>query len=88
LTSITRPSFWQLYYDLPEEVRAQARAVYALFSQSPFHASLQFKKLNGFPVWWSVRIGRYYRAIGARDGDVIRWFWIGSHADYDKLVGC
>jgi hypothetical protein len=21
-----------------------------------------------------------------RDGDVIVWFWIGSHADYDRLL--
>ncbi len=87
MTSLTRPSFWRLYDELPEDVRAQARSAYAVFSQNPFHAGLQFKKLAGCPGWWSVRIGLHYRAVGAREGDTIRWFWIGSHATYDKLVG-
>lgn len=86
MISLTRPSFWQLYAGLPKDVQVQARGSYALFSSSPFHPGLQFKKLAGFPDGWSVRIGRSYRAIGARDGDTIRWFWIGSHADYDKLT--
>jgi hypothetical protein len=85
--SLTRPSFWLLYGALPKAVQVQARVAYALFSESPFHPGLQFKKLAGFPDWWSVRIGRSYRAVGARDGDTIRWFWIGSHSDYDKLTG-
>ncbi len=35
---------------------------------------------------YSVRIGLDYRALGVREGDDIVWFWIGSHADYDRLV--
>ncbi len=35
---------------------------------------------------YSVRISRGYRALGLRDGDLVTWFWIGSHADYDKLL--
>jgi hypothetical protein len=31
-------------------------------------------------------VGIGYRAIGVRDGDRLIWFWIGSHADYDRLV--
>jgi len=27
-----------------------------------------------------------YRALAVRDGDVILWFWIGTHADYDILL--
>jgi hypothetical protein len=27
-----------------------------------------------------------YRALGVRRDDTIVWFWIGSHADYDKLL--
>jgi len=30
-----------------------------------------------------------YRMLGYRKDGEIRWFWIGSHADYDKIVsGC
>jgi len=33
-----------------------------------------------------VRITRDYRALGVRDGEAIVWFWIGSHADYERLL--
>jgi hypothetical protein len=33
-----------------------------------------------------VRIGLGYRALGVIEGSAIIWFWIGSHADYDRLV--
>ena len=38
-------------------------------------------------VFWSVRIGRRHRARGVEAGDGIVWFWIGSHTQYDRLVG-
>jgi len=28
----------------------------------------------------------HHRAIGWVEGDVVVWFWIGSHADYDALI--
>ena len=28
-----------------------------------------------------------YRALGVEVPMGIMWFWIGSHADYDKLLG-
>jgi hypothetical protein len=32
-------------------------------------------------------VGDKYRVLGKdMDGGVL-WFWIGTHADYDKLVG-
>ncbi len=34
----------------------------------------------------SVRIGLYYRAIGETTDYGIRWVWIGSHAEYDRLT--
>jgi hypothetical protein len=27
-----------------------------------------------------------YRALGVSVPDGVQWFWIGSHADYDKLL--
>lgn len=35
---------------------------------------------------WSVRVGLSYRALGTDNPDGIVWFWIGSHAQYDKLT--
>jgi hypothetical protein len=77
-------SFWAAYEKLPEQVRVLADKNYALLKQNPQHPSLQLKKVGRF---WSVRVGLRYRALAvASDGDLV-WFWIGSHADYDALVG-
>jgi len=35
---------------------------------------------------FSARVGLGYRALAVRNGDALIWFWIGSHADYDKLL--
>lgn len=73
-------SFWALYDRLPAEVRALADKNFALLKANPRHPSLQFKKVGRY---WSVRIGRHFRALATEvDGDM-RWHWIGSHADYD-----
>ena len=70
----------------PERVRRQARDAYRLFASNPNHPSLKFKKLPPHDDLWSVRITNEYRAVGRWRGDVILWFFIGSHADYDNLL--
>jgi hypothetical protein len=35
---------------------------------------------------FSVRIGLDWRAVCVRTGDVVLWYFIGSHADYDRLI--
>jgi hypothetical protein len=57
---------------------------YALLRQDPRHPSLHFKQVGRFR---SVRVGPHWRALGVQQEDDIVWFWIGSHADYDKLLG-
>lgn len=77
------PTFWE-HYDLrPEEIQVLANKQYRLFSITPRHRSLGFKPVGRF---WSVRISQSYRALAVRDGSVLIWFWIGTHADYDKLL--
>jgi plasmid maintenance system killer protein len=71
---------------LPAAVRRQARDAYRLFKQNPHHPSLKFKKLPPHEDLWSVRINNDYRAIGRWRGDVLLWFFVGSHADYDRLI--
>lgn len=84
MISQPRPEFWKRYYQLPPEAREQARKAYALFLNNPFHPSLKFKPLKTEPCAWSLRVGLHYRAVGVREGDIIQWFWIGSHADFDR----
>jgi len=71
---------------LPTDVQSLAREAYQLFEKNPAHPSLKFKKLPPFDDIWSARINVNYRTLGLRRGDTILWFFIGSHADYDKLI--
>jgi hypothetical protein len=65
-------------------VRAAADKSFALLKRDPRHPSLHFKCIKD--DLWSVRIGRTYRALAIEGADGFHWFWIGSHADYDRLV--
>ena len=78
--------FWRLFSELQPEVRQNAKRAYRIFQGNPTHPSLQFKKLEGEDNIYSVRIGLDYRALGVMNHDRVVWYWIGSHAEYDKLV--
>jgi hypothetical protein len=82
-TSHASREFWALYSSLPATVQEQAKKQYELYVQNPFYPSLRLKPIGPF---WSVRISGSYRALAARRGDQFFWFWIGSHADYEKLI--
>lgn len=77
------PSFWAAFEELPREIQELARANYRLLRENPRHPSLHFKKVSGY---WSVRVGLSYRALGTDLEDGVLWAWIGSHAEYDKLI--
>lgn len=79
--------FREMLRALPKDVIRQARSAYRQFKSDPYHPSLQFKPVDNQKILYSVRIGLHYRALGVRaDKDVIMWDWIGSHAEYDKLL--
>lgn len=78
------PAFWDAYAKLPENVRALADKNYALLKENPQHQSLRLKKVGRY---WSVRVGLRYRALAVETENGLTWFWIGSHADYDAMIG-
>ena len=86
MISYTTERFRKTYRRLPEQVREQAREAYRLFRQNPYHPSLRFKQVPPARPIFSARISRDYRVVGVREEDTIIWFWIGSHAEYDKLI--
>ncbi len=86
IESRTTRSFRAAFAALPEEIQSQARRAYRLFRDDPAHPSLRFKKVDEAENVYSVRIGLGYRALGVLEGSVVIWFWIGSHAQYDRLV--
>jgi mRNA-degrading endonuclease RelE of RelBE toxin-antitoxin system len=86
VTSHVNARFRRQFEGLPKRIQQQSRRAYRLFKTDPSHRSLEFKKLPPHQDIWSVRITNDYRAIGQRDGEVIVWFFIGSHAEYDALL--
>jgi hypothetical protein len=69
---------------LPVSVQSLAREKYDLLKANPYHPSLHFKRIGRF---WSVRVGRSYRALAVDAEGGIVWFWIDTHAEYDRLIG-
>ena len=71
---------------LPADVQILARRSYAQLKADPWHPSLHFKTV-GNGRFHSVRIGLYYRALGLPVHGGVHWLWIGTHGEYDKIVG-
>jgi mRNA-degrading endonuclease RelE of RelBE toxin-antitoxin system len=70
-----------------DNIKRLAREAYKRFQQNPRHPGLSFKRVHSNRPIYSVRIGVGYRALGViADGGDIIWFWIGSHAEYDKMI--
>ena len=86
MNSRTTRQFRELLAALPRHVRQQAREAYRLVRDTPRHPGLHFKRVHEDPPIFSARVGIGFRAIGVRDGNTIVWYWIGSHAEYDRLV--
>lgn len=86
MRSSATPRFWKCYAALPRTTQQQAREGYAFFGQDPYHPSLRFKRVHSARPIFSVRISLEYRALGIVAGHEITWFWIGSHAEYDRIL--
>ncbi len=86
MRSLTLPSFWEGYKSLDETIKIKAKKAYRLWLQNPFHPSLRFKCIDHEENIWSLRISLNYRAIGIFEGDMVTWFWIGNHDDYERLI--
>ena len=65
---------------------SRIRRTYRLFRDDPRHPGLRFKRVHRTEPVYSVRISQGYRAVGVLQRDAIIWFWIGSHADYERPV--
>jgi hypothetical protein len=77
------PSFWEQYEKLPEQIRELADKNFALLKENSHHPSLHLKKAG---TYWSVRVGMRHRALAVEVEGGLLWFWIGTHAEYDKLL--
>jgi hypothetical protein len=80
---VATPDFWDCYNKLPVSIRQLADRNFDLLKRDSSYPSLHFKKVGRF---WSARIGIQYRALAVESGEDLVWFWIGSHAEYDRLI--
>jgi len=76
--------FWECYRNLPVSIQELADKSFELLKSNPKHPSLHFKKVSKYR--WAVRVGRKYRALAEEIEEGLIWFWIGTHAEYDKLL--
>jgi hypothetical protein len=86
MTHMADPEFWRLYRALPKDIRGRADKSFALLRASPGHPSLRLKKVKGHSCLWSARVGLDYRVLATEEDNGLHWFWIGSHAEYDRLL--
>ena len=77
------PELWELYRALPKPVQDSADKSFELLKADPRHPSLRFKKAGRY---WSARVGLFHRALAVEVPDGVLWFWIGTHAEYDKIL--
>jgi len=77
------PAFWECYNKLPHRIQDLADKNFAELKKNLQHPSLHFKQVGEY---WSVRVGMRYRALGVEVEKGLLWFWIGTHAEYDKMV--
>jgi hypothetical protein len=87
VTSRTTRGFRECLAALPREVRDLAFKAFRLWKSDPFHPSLHFKQVDARKGIWSARVSIGWRALGVEKEGAMVWFWIGSHADYDRKVG-
>jgi hypothetical protein len=85
--SVATRRFWELFQALPPEVQNLAVKNYHLWRLNPSHPSLRFRRLQGSEDRFSVRVGDHYRALGRLSREKMIWVWIGTHSDYDRLIG-
>ena len=84
MTGKTSRSFWECFGGLPADLQKTAREKYRLWRRDHFHPSLHFKLVG--ERLWSVRITKDYRSLGRQNDQLIVWFWIGTHEQYERLI--
>ena len=83
MKSSTTPDFRRSYAGLSPQIKSKVRKAFRIWKRNPRHPSLRFKKVGGL---WSARIDDDHRALALMDNEVLYWFWIGNHDEYERLI--
>ena len=80
------PEFIEALRKLDPATRSKARRAYRLFKDNPRHGSLRFRRVRGTRNHYSARIDDDYRVLGLVQGNVITWYWVGPHDEYERMI--
>ena len=86
MISRTTERFRKAYRSLPLRIQKRAKQAFQIWIEDPHDKSLHFKQIHPVKPIYSARVTVGWRAVGVKKEDTMVWFWIGSHADYDKLI--
>lgn len=78
--------FWKYYQRLPIEVQRRTRKAFQLWKANPYRPSLYFKRVDDQEPLYSARVDDDHRVFGVLDGDIVIWYWIGNHDEYERLL--
>jgi hypothetical protein len=85
--------FLEMYGRLPKDLRKFVYETAIEFDRDPTRSTWSHRQLrpnskgNHIPDSFTVRVTMSYRAIYVLDGEVRVWYWIGTHAEYDRFTG-
>jgi hypothetical protein len=86
LKSETTESFRKQFSAAPVAVQLKIRQAHQLWSESPQHPSLRFKKVHATLPIFSARVDLDWRAVGILKADTMIWFFVGPHGEYERLL--
>ena len=86
MNSEVTDEFRSCFRRLPDRIKNLARKNYKIWKANPVHPSVDFKRVGKKSPIYSIRVGIGWRALGLKERNKMLWFWIGSHAEYDKLL--
>ena len=79
--------------ELPAYVQKLVEKAIRLWEANPKHRSLRLhplkdtKKGRHVTGSFSISLNMQYRALYVMEGETALWYWVGSHADYDRFIG-
>jgi len=79
-------NFLKLFRRLPDDARKRARVVYRRWRENPNLPGLHFKRVWANEPVYSVRVDTSYRVVGKLSGDLMKWDFIGNHAEYMRYL--
>lgn len=75
------------YSKLPPYVQKQDDRDFVYFESDARYPGLEFKCVNQQAARYSIRINhKGYRALGRMKGDIMYWYWIGPHDEYERRI--